>query len=71
MTDHSDEGPGESGAPVPRDMPDQQAHDGEDPWEIGAGRAQGDTVDTTEAAEAAESAADVPDSDEEPDEPSD
>lgn len=56
MADHRDEEPGESGAPVPRDMPDQQAHDGEDPWEVGDGRAQGDTVDATEAAEADESA---------------
>ena len=63
MTDHRDEGAGESGAPVPRDLPDQQAHEGEDPWEIGAGRARGDTVDSTEAAEAeeaAESADDAP-----------
>lgn len=71
MTDHLDEGPGENDAPMPRDMPDQQAHDGEDPWEIGAGRAQGDTVDTTEAAAAAESADDVPDTGEAPVEPSD
>ncbi|MGW0336364.1 hypothetical protein ACWD0J_31710 [Streptomyces sp. NPDC003011] len=70
MDDHRDEGPGENGSPVPRDMPDQQAHDGEDPWEVGTGGAQGDTVDTTEAAradqapESDESAADVPDTDE-------
>jgi hypothetical protein len=64
---HRDEGPGENGVPVPRDLPDQQAHDGEDPWEIGEGGAQGDTVDTTEAADAdraGEPAADVPDTDE-------
>ncbi|MDL5205504.1 hypothetical protein [Streptomyces sp. ALI-76-A] len=75
MDDHRDEGPGETGSPVPRDMPDQQAHDGEDPWELGAGGAQGDTVDTTTAArdgetpetgkpDESESAADVPDTDE-------
>lgn len=51
MDDHRDEGPGENGAPVPRDLPDQQAHDGDDPWEVGRGRAQGDTVDTIEAPE--------------------
>ncbi|KOG41761.1 hypothetical protein [Streptomyces resistomycificus] len=67
--DHRSEGPGENGVPVPRDLPDQQAHEGEDPWEVGAGRAQGDTVDTTEAAKSAEpdsgeSGADVPDTDE-------
>ncbi|MER7965681.1 hypothetical protein [Streptomyces ardesiacus] len=33
MSDHRHEGPGENGAPVPRDMPDQQAGDHEDPWE--------------------------------------
>jgi hypothetical protein len=76
VDDHRNEGPGENGVPVPRDLPDQQAHEGEDPWEVGAGRGQGDTVDTTEAAEAAgaeesaesdesaEPAADVPDTDE-------
>ncbi|CAB66193.1 MULTISPECIES: hypothetical protein [Streptomyces] len=33
MSDHRHEGPGENGAPVPRDMPDQQAGDHDDPWE--------------------------------------
>ncbi|MFG3248622.1 hypothetical protein [Streptomyces sp. NPDC048187] len=33
MSDHREEGPGETGAPVPRDMPDQQARDHDDPWE--------------------------------------
>ncbi|MGC9496093.1 hypothetical protein [Streptomyces sp. WG7] len=36
MTDHRLEGPGENGAPVPRDMPDQQAGTGDDPWEAAA-----------------------------------
>jgi hypothetical protein len=57
-------------------MPDQQAHDGEDPWELGAGSAQGDTVDTkgpadeTESGDsdgsegASEASGDVPDTDE-------
>ncbi|SHH58185.1 hypothetical protein [Streptomyces sp. 3214.6] len=30
------EGPGEDGAPVPRDLPDQQADGGEDPWDAAA-----------------------------------
>ncbi|MBD0420140.1 hypothetical protein H0H10_13340 [Streptomyces sp. TRM S81-3] len=45
MTDQRPEGPGESGSPVPRDMPDQQAGMGEDPWEVApaeAGPEQGD-----------------------------
>ncbi|GAA4989826.1 hypothetical protein [Streptomyces hyderabadensis] len=33
MSDHRHEGPGENDAPVPRDMPDQQAGDHDDPWE--------------------------------------
>jgi hypothetical protein len=67
VAEHRDEGPGENGPPVPRDLPDQQAHDGEDLWEVGAGGAQGDTVDTTEAApsdvpsDESGGAADVPD----------
>ncbi|MFF0011153.1 hypothetical protein [Streptomyces sp. NPDC005374] len=59
--DHRLEGPGENGTPVPRDLPDQQAHEGDDPWEVGEGRAQGNTVDTTEATVADE---DVPPTDE-------
>lgn len=34
--DHRNEGPGENGDPVPRDLPDQQAGEGEDPWEVAA-----------------------------------
>jgi len=30
------EDPGENGAPIPRDPPDQQAHGGEDPWDVAA-----------------------------------
>ncbi|NEC79236.1 hypothetical protein G3I38_08240, partial [Streptomyces sp. SID7958] len=40
MTDHRLEGPGENGAAVPRDLPDQQAGAGEDPWEVAPGAAQ-------------------------------
>ncbi|WP_338894587.1 hypothetical protein WBG99_01840 [Streptomyces sp. TG1A-60] len=39
MTDHRLEGPGEHGDPVPRDLPDQQANEGEDPWEVAPTRA--------------------------------
>ncbi|MCW7946634.1 hypothetical protein AAW14_32825 [Streptomyces hygroscopicus] len=55
MTDQQQEGPGENAAPIPRDMPDQQAHGGEDPWE---GRRASDD-DTGQ-----EAAPDVPDTDE-------
>ncbi|MEU0584700.1 hypothetical protein [Streptomyces sp. NPDC006132] len=64
MTDHRLEAPGENGEPVPRDMPDQQADAGEDPWEVaprftGTGKGEKDQAD-----EADEPAEDVPDTDE-------
>ncbi|MEU3949616.1 hypothetical protein [Streptomyces sp. NPDC029526] len=40
MSDHRLEGPGENGVGVPRDLPDQQAGAGEDPWEVAPGAAQ-------------------------------
>ncbi|GAA2259538.1 MULTISPECIES: hypothetical protein [Streptomyces] len=65
MTDHRLEGPGENGEPIPRDMPDQQADDGEDPWEVaprftGTGAKDGRRSDD----ETDEPAGDVPDTDE-------
>jgi hypothetical protein len=45
----------ENATPVPRDLPDQQADAGEDPWEV--------TPDEDEAADEAPST-DVPDTDE-------
>ncbi|GAA3983638.1 hypothetical protein GCM10022384_35410 [Streptomyces marokkonensis] len=78
MTDHRLEGPGENGAaPVPRDMPDQQAGTGDDPWEAAAPtreqREQGQRPEGDEEAEGDEDAerddtagdaTDVPDTDE-------
>ncbi|MFD4263625.1 hypothetical protein ACFWR9_39995 [Streptomyces sp. NPDC058534] len=77
MTDHRQEGPGENGAPVPRDLPDQQAGVGDDPWEAASPtreqrrHLQSDRADRDEDAEAdgeengtAEPADDVPDTDE-------
>ncbi|MFI6034900.1 hypothetical protein ACIBBD_12185 [Streptomyces sp. NPDC051315] len=58
MADHRLEGPGENGTPVPRDLPDQQADAGEDPWEVAPARADVDE------AEDEEPATDVPDTDE-------
>ncbi|MEI5524879.1 hypothetical protein WB401_20595 [Streptomyces brasiliscabiei] len=60
MTDHRLEGPGEHADPVPRDLPDQQAHEGEDPWEVAPSSATGDDRDD----ETADEATDVPDTDE-------
>ncbi|WP_039934339.1 hypothetical protein [Streptomyces viridochromogenes] len=66
MTDHRLEGPGENGDPVPRDMPDQQADVGEDPWEVaprftGTGTGKNDKSDDDKSDEPAD---DVPDTDE-------
>jgi hypothetical protein len=55
---HRDEGPGENGTPLPRDLPDQQAREGEDPWEAAPSGERGDTDDEAAPAE------DVPDTDE-------
>ncbi|MGX4687990.1 hypothetical protein [Streptomyces sp. JNUCC 63] len=62
MTDHRGEAPGENGAPVPRDLPDQQAHTGEDPWEVAPvpERAESGVTDEDEGA----AGTDVPDTDE-------
>jgi hypothetical protein len=50
-----------AGEPVPRDMPDQLAGAGEDPWEVPTGHAE----DTAAAEEQGEtSSEDVPDTDE-------
>ncbi|MYR46412.1 hypothetical protein [Streptomyces sp. SID5910] len=48
MTDHRLEGPGENGAPVPRDLPDQQAGAGEDPWEAAPASARQEPRDDTD-----------------------
>lgn len=58
MTEYRPEGPGENGEntdPVPRDMPDQQVQEGEDPWDLapaadpGEGEPATDVPDTDEA----------------------
>ncbi|MEU5280975.1 hypothetical protein ABZ782_06550 [Streptomyces asoensis] len=57
MAAQHSEGPGGNGAPIPRDLPDQQAGEGEDPWDVGdSGQAPGDTPDVPDS--------DVPDTDE-------
>ncbi|WP_326756486.1 hypothetical protein OH738_02775 [Streptomyces hirsutus] len=59
MTDHRHEGPGENGQGIPRDLPDQQAGEGEDPWEVAPGVDEESDPDA-----AAERQPDVPDTDE-------
>ncbi|MET9390463.1 hypothetical protein ABZY20_08620 [Streptomyces sp. NPDC006624] len=70
MTDHRLDAPGENGEPVPRDMPDQQADAGEDPWEVAprftaSGKDDSDRTDEADdAGESGRAADDVPDTDE-------
>ncbi|MFG2515790.1 hypothetical protein [Streptomyces sp. NPDC048584] len=65
MTDHRLEGPGENGAGVPRDLPDQQAGPGEDPWEVAPAVAERESERKTGGAdEPDDTASDVPDTDE-------
>ncbi|MEU6524477.1 hypothetical protein ABZ892_17055 [Streptomyces sp. NPDC046924] len=61
MTDHRDEGPGENGQGVPRDMPDQQAGEGEDPWEVAPAAAEEKSAGPDASGERRP---DVPDTDE-------
>ncbi|MET9831016.1 hypothetical protein ABZ078_17310 [Streptomyces sp. NPDC006385] len=53
MADDRHKTPGQTAEPIPRDMPDQQAAEGEDPWEA--------PVESTDAGERSD---DVPDTDE-------
>ncbi|QOV40547.1 hypothetical protein IM697_20375 [Streptomyces ferrugineus] len=53
MADNRRGAPDQNGEPVPRDLPDQQADAGEDPWEV-----------PVEPAEDATEGDDVPDTDE-------
>jgi hypothetical protein len=62
VTDHRLEGPGENGAGVPRDLPDQQAGAGEDPWEVAPGVAERESEDKADEPKKPEP--DVPDTDE-------
>ncbi|WP_314219986.1 hypothetical protein [Streptomyces zaehneri] len=61
------ESPGGSGHPIPRDLPDQQADGGEDPWDIGSperAAASGESGAPSESGGDGENAPDVPDTDE-------
>ncbi|MES5817569.1 hypothetical protein [Streptomyces sp. RG80] len=75
MADHHRKGP--DGEPVPRDMPDQLAGEGEDPWDAapdqtGEDEKDAEVPDTDEAGtgrEGAPHAANAPSEDPVPDEP--
>ncbi|MDQ0584931.1 hypothetical protein [Streptomyces rishiriensis] len=61
------ESPGENGTPIPRDLPDQQADGGEDPWDIGSPEqadGSGGSGGSDESGGDVENAPDVPDTDE-------
>ncbi|CAL9351564.1 hypothetical protein [Streptomyces sp. enrichment culture] len=64
MTDHRIDSPGENGAGVPRDMPDQQAGPDEDPWEVAPAAAERESERKAEEADRPDSTDDVPDTDE-------
>ncbi|MFJ5262485.1 hypothetical protein ACIQAC_18665 [Streptomyces sp. NPDC088387] len=55
---------GEDGEPVPRDMPDQLAGEGDDPWDITPDLSEADKAGTADKAASADKAEDVPDTDE-------
>jgi hypothetical protein len=52
MADDRRETPGQTAEPIPRDMPDQQAAEGEDPWDIGPVDDSGETEDVPDTDEA-------------------
>ncbi|WP_320780439.1 hypothetical protein [Streptomyces sp. CRN 30] len=66
MTEYRPGSPGENGEPIPRDMPDQQAQGGEDPWEVVTPSGDRDEDDGGDAARGDAGAPDpeMPDTDE-------
>ncbi|MFE0178440.1 hypothetical protein ACFWZ2_39640 [Streptomyces sp. NPDC059002] len=56
MDERNPPSPGRDGAPLPRDLPDQQASDGPDPWDV--------DEETAATGNAPDSDDDVPDTDE-------
>ncbi|GAA3114322.1 hypothetical protein ACFQ0X_42160 [Streptomyces rectiviolaceus] len=51
MSDRIPASPGEDSTPVPRDPPDQQATDEQDPWDLDVGNADEGSRDSGKAAE--------------------
>ncbi|MEU1511568.1 hypothetical protein ABZ490_05335 [Streptomyces sp. NPDC005811] len=50
MAAHREEGPGETGPPIPRDLPDRQTRPGEDPWDVTAPDLPGTELPDTDEA---------------------
>ncbi|MEV8553561.1 hypothetical protein AB0L04_27575 [Streptomyces glaucescens] len=63
VDEHREEEPGRGADPVPRDLPDQQTREGEDPWDVPTGPAGPGAADDAGGEEDGGSA-DVPDTDE-------
>ncbi|MET9441155.1 hypothetical protein [Streptomyces sp. NPDC006610] len=61
MTDHRNEEPGRSEDPLPRDLPDQQTYEGDDPWDVNP---QSIAREAGKKASPTDPSADVPDTDE-------
>ncbi len=66
MSDYGSRTSEEDDGPVPRDLPDQQVRDGEDPWDVEPAAAGWRRSSDEDAAESEQDtdAADVPDTDE-------
>jgi hypothetical protein len=64
VDEHRDEEPGRSADPVPRDLPDQQTREGEDPWDVPTGPSGPQETEDASRGEGADENADVPDTDE-------
>ncbi|MFJ6982905.1 MULTISPECIES: hypothetical protein [unclassified Streptomyces] len=67
MDDHRLEGPGENGNPVPRDLPDQQAGAGDDPWEAPSAPEKTPAARDEDTPDDSDDTAEPPDADDTPD----
>ncbi|QIJ66126.1 hypothetical protein [Streptomyces sp. JB150] len=64
MDEHRDAEPGRNADPVPRDLPDQQVREGEDPWDVPTGPSGPGEPQHAAPDEDADESTDVPDTDE-------
>ncbi|WP_086740342.1 hypothetical protein [Streptomyces glaucescens] len=64
MDEHREEEPGRGTDPLPRDLPDQQTREGEDPWDVPTGPEGPRATDDSAREEDGGGSADVPDTDE-------
>jgi hypothetical protein len=64
VDEHRDEEPGRGADPVPRDLPDQQTYEGEDPWDVPTGPSGPGEPERAPRGEREDENTDVPDTDE-------